>query len=247
MESFRIWWILYGFVIYWTKQERYGKIMGHMAFCAEEYDAKIRQTLPFYDEFYEQVVDILAVWGREELSWLDIGCGTGKMYEAAGKRLPVREFVFTDISEEMLAVAGERFLAGRNRFERMSVLELEDIERYDVVTAIQVHHYLPGKDRRAALERCCRALKPGGLFFTFENIAPDSEIGRQLVLARWNGYQVRNGRSREEADSHMKRYGVDYFPLTVEAHFELMRKCGFHAVELIWMSYMQAGFMGIKQ
>lgn len=38
--------------------------MGHMAFCAEEYDAKIWQTLPFYDEFYEQVVDILEVWGR---------------------------------------------------------------------------------------------------------------------------------------------------------------------------------------
>ncbi len=145
--------------------------MGHMAFCAEEYDAKIRQTLPFYEEFYQQVVGILEVWGREELSWLDIGCGTGKMYEAAEKRTSVREFVFTDISEGMLAVARERFQAGKNRFERMSVLELEDIEKYDV---------------------------------------------------------------------------VDYFPLTVGTHFELMRECGFQGVELIWMSYMQAGFMGIK-
>lgn len=53
-----------------------GKGMGDMAFCAEEYDAKIRQTLPFYEEFYEQVVGIVEVWGRKELSWLDIGCGT---------------------------------------------------------------------------------------------------------------------------------------------------------------------------
>lgn len=97
-----------------------------------------------------------------------------------------------------------------------------------------------------ALERCCRALKRGGLFFTFENIAPDSEIGRRLALERWKAYQIRNGRSREEADSHMKRYGVDYFPLTVGTHFELMRECGFQGVELIWMSYIQAGFMGIK-
>lgn len=158
-------------MIYWIKHVGMGKIMGHMAFCAEEYDAKIRQTLPFYEEFYQQVVGILEVWGREELSWLDIGCGTGKMYEAAEKRTSVREFVFTDISEGMLAVARERFQAGKNRFERMSVLELEDIEKYDV---------------------------------------------------------------------------VDYFPLTVGTHFELMRECGFQGVELIWMSYMQAGFMGIK-
>ncbi len=53
----------------------------------------------------------------------------------------------------------------------MSVLELEDIEKYDVVTAIQVHHYLSEKDRRLVVEKCCRALKAGGLFFTFENIA----------------------------------------------------------------------------
>ena len=223
-----------------------GKGMGDMVFCAEEYDAKIRQTLPFYEEFYEQVVGIVEVWGRKELSWLDIGCGTGKMYEAAEERLSIREFVFMDISEGMLAVAGERFQAGGNRFERMSVLEMEDIEKYDVVTAIQVHHYLSERDRKLALERCCRALKAGGLFFTFENIAPDSEAGRRLALDRWREYQIRNGKSREEADGHIKRYGVDYFPLTVGAHFELMRECGFHGVELIWMSYMQAGFMGMK-
>lgn len=220
--------------------------MEHTAFRAEEYDAKIRQTLPFYEEFYEQVIDTLNVLGRKKISWLDIGCGTGKMYEAVRDKIAIREFIFTDISEKMLAVAKGRFQTGENRFRLMSVLELEDMEKYDVVTAIQVHHYLSEKDRRLAVEKCCRALKGGGVFFTFENIAPDSEIGKQLALDRWKSYQIRNGKDREEAEGHIKRYGVDYFPLTVKAHLELMRECGFQAAELIWMSYMQAGFMGIK-
>lgn len=216
--------------------------MEHTAFRAEDYDAKIRQTLPFYDEFYEQVVDALAISGRKNISWLDIGCGTGKMYEAASKRISIQEFVFIDISEKMLAVAKERFQSEKNRFKHMSVLELEDIEKYDVVTAIQVHHYLSEKDRRLAVEKCCRALRTGGLFFTFENIAPDSEIGRRLILDRWKAYQIRNGKSREEAESHMKRYGVEYFPLTIEAYLQLMRQCGFQAAELIWMS-LYAGWV----
>ncbi|MCI9125121.1 MAG: class I SAM-dependent methyltransferase [Eubacterium sp.] len=42
-----------------------------------------------------------------------------------------------DQSKKMLTVAKERFQAEKNRFLQMSVLELEDIEKYDVVTAVR--------------------------------------------------------------------------------------------------------------
>ena len=168
--------------------------MEYTAFSAVEYDAQIRRILPFYEEFYEQVTEVLEVSGKKNVSWLDIGCGTGKMYEAAKTRIPIQEFIFTDISAKMLTIAEERFQSERCRFNQMSVLELKDIEKYDVVTAIQVHHYLSEEDRGLAVKKCCQALKAGGLFFTFENIAPDSEIGRQLFFERWKSYQIRNGK-----------------------------------------------------
>ncbi len=64
--------------------------MEHTAFSAKEYDFKIRQTLPFYEELYEQVVDVLDISGKKSISWLDVGCGTGKMYEAARKRVSIQ-------------------------------------------------------------------------------------------------------------------------------------------------------------
>lgn len=216
------------------------------AFQTEGYDKGIRQTLPYYEDFYKQVTDILKVSGRNPISWLDIGCGTGKMYAEAKKELSISSFVFTDISEEMLEISRNRFQRKGNHFQKMAAQEVSDIDRYDVITAIQVNHYMTQEERGEAVKRCYRALKPGGYFFSFENIAPTTEAGRELFLHRWQRFQVQNGKSIDEAVRHGKRYGKDYFPITISAHLALLEECGFHTAELIWMSYMQAGFWGMK-
>lgn len=97
------------------------------------------------------------------------------------------------------------------------------------------------------MKNCYQALKKGGIFFSFENIAPNSEKGKQIVLQRWRNYQIANGKDSAEANEHIKRYGTEYFPITVSAHLETMKKGGFQVAELIWMSYMQARFLGIKE
>ena len=40
--------------------------MKDSAYKAEEYDKKIRQTLPYYEDFYQQILDILNVMRSEE-------------------------------------------------------------------------------------------------------------------------------------------------------------------------------------
>jgi tRNA (cmo5U34)-methyltransferase len=54
------------------------------------------------------------------------------------------------------------------------------------------------------------------------------------------------GKSQEEVDKHLARFGVEYFPITIEDHLKLLKETGFKNVELFWCSYMQAGFYGIK-
>ncbi len=67
------------------------------------------------------------------------------------------------------------------------------------------------------------------------------------MLDRWKMYQIRSQKSSKEAESHINRYGSEYFPITIEEHMELLRAGGFQTAELIWMSGMQAGFMGVNE
>ncbi len=84
------------------------------AFNSNDYDRKIIQTLPYYDEFYKQVIDLVKILNHNAVRWLDIGCDVQKLNYA---------------------------------------------NEFDVITAIQVNHYLHINERRIALQKCYEALK----------------------------------------------------------------------------------------
>ena len=216
------------------------------AFGAEAYDGDIRRTLPYYEEFYKQIIDVVRLCAPRAPHWLDVGCGTGEMARVACAALPVGRFVFCDTSPEMLAAARRRFVGAQYAFWQTPAQALDARGAFDVVTAVFAHHYLQPDERRAAVQNCFHALRPGGLFFAFENVAPESEAGKAIGLARWKAYQLAQGRDAEAVEAHLARYGRGYFPITVARQLELLRECGFETAELLWASYLQAGVLGIK-
>lgn len=215
------------------------------AFNSSEYDEKIRMTLPYYDDFYKEIISVIKAMGKQ-VSWLDVGCGTGNMAKWAIGQIDLEKFVFCDISPNMIEAVKKRFTLSDANFIVGSVLELQYSNEFDVVTAIQVNHYLNYDEREAAIKNCYQALKDEGVFITFENFAPFTEQGKELYLERWKQYQIDHGKSQDESQKHIERYGMGYFPITISKHLELMKSCGFKAVEILWVSNMQVGLLGIK-
>lgn len=216
------------------------------AFYSREYDRKIKQTLPYYDDFYEQVIGLVKTFNYSAIKWLDIGCGTGKMGSVAFENVEIEKFVFCDSSDEMIRIAKERFHYQKAEFCVCDIQKLDYANEFDIITAIQVNHYLHIDERRIALSKCYEALKDKGIFICFENFAPFTDIGKSVYLEKWKRYQMEQGKSLQECNQHIERYGRDYFPISLSEHLELMRNCGFRVVEILWLSNMQVGFWGMK-
>lgn len=216
------------------------------AFDSKEYDMQIKRTLPYYDEIYQQVVDLVKTCNPNALNWLDVGCGTGKMAEIAFKNIEVEKFTFCDCSFKMLEIAKERFPYPNTEFILCDIQEISHFNEYDVITAIQVNHYLQREERKKAVQSCYQSLKENGIFISFENFAPFSDFGEKIYLNRWEEYQKKQGRTSLETNNHINRYNRDYFPITITEHLELFNNCGFRAAEILWVSNMQVGIWGIK-
>ncbi len=210
------------------------------------YDAGVRRTIPYYDVIHGEVLSFIEILPNRPRTWLDTGCGTGALVAGALSRFPETEFVVADPSSAMLAVARQRLVDSR-----VTVLPpcgTSDLPPgcFDVVTAIQSHHYLDPNGRRAAVAVCFDRLRPGGVFVTSENVRPLSRTGLDLGLRYWARFQEQAGKSPSEVAAQLARFDCEYHPITLEEHLRLYREAGFVAVEVLWCSYLQAVFYAVK-
>lgn len=216
------------------------------------YDSEIRSILPHYDTFHAETINLVLSVLPEPEAWLDTGCGTGTLVERALRLLPTTRFFLADPSVEMMDVA-KRKLSGSKRVTFLKPSCTQDITpegagigSFDVVTAIQSHHYLSKEERARATGACRYLLKEGGIFVTFENVRPLTAKGTKIGKQLWKRHQLDSGREPQTVESHIERFGRVFFPLTVEEHLSLLRMAGFSVVELLWYSCMQAGFYCVK-
>lgn len=217
-------------------------------FAFDEYDSKIEKTIPCYREICTQTIDVVKALFPNDIEWLDTGCGTGTLAFMADRACNIKRFALCDPSDRMLYAAKEKLQGAKAKteFYLTPSQALTFCGEFDAVTAIQAHHYLDKDTRMNATKRCYNALKDGGVYVTFENTAPQTEAGKELVLKRWEQFQVNSGKTRQDAQGHLARYGTEYFPITIQEHLELLEKCGFRVAELFWFSYIQAGFYAVK-
>lgn len=130
---------------------------------ARRYAAAAISDLPGYERSVERTRALLTPGDAV----LELGCGTGstalRLASACGP------YLATDISPRMIEIAGQRLAASPQPQLRFAVDDADVAQPaldgpFDAVLAFNILHLLDDLD--AAVARCTRVLRPGGLFIS---------------------------------------------------------------------------------
>lgn len=167
---------------------------------------------------------------HDGMSILDIGCGTGRLYQLLEEFQGV-DYLGLDQSEEQIKMAKKDFPKNNYLLAEMTSLPLEN-QKFDFIFCIATLHHLPDEtSREKALLEMKRVLKPGGhLFLTNWNM--DSLSAKKTIAkGKWfrtleNGFIVSWSSPEGEKIGERYYYGFDLEELQI-----LLEKVGFKVLE----------------
>jgi trans-aconitate methyltransferase len=207
----------------------------YYAELTQDYDVKIRQLVPRYDEMVECVIDLVVVSGPRTA--LDIGAGNGVLSGRVLRAVSELRITAVEASGAMVAEARRRHGSHANRIETVQtdILDFAPHGSFDAIFSNLVLHNLPSDAKRRLLAKLKGWLNPGGAFIWGDLIRhPDDRVQERLVDYRKN-FAREAGCPAELVELNFNKEGKEDYPLTVEATLAEARCAGFEAADPIWV------------
>lgn len=215
--------------------------------AARSYDGLRRRLIPCFDDFYGAAIDLAAEFAPPGARILDLGAGTGLLSALVAERRPDAALVLTDLAEDMLARARERFAGREPKVEVrvMNHLDLAEAGAYDVVmSALSIHH-LEDAGKRAVYAAMAHAAKPGGVVINADQVAGDTPEMEARYWRHWHEAIQRAGVSAQDVAAAIERQTLDRrTPLAPQ--LDWLRQAGLAEVECRYKNVSFAVMVGRK-
>ncbi|MEL6162649.1 MAG: methyltransferase domain-containing protein [Cyanobacteria bacterium J06628_3] len=229
----------------------------------KDFDAGMRELMPYYDEMLEAVARCVPSTSRRIL---ELGSGTGELSLKILNRCPDAEIIALDYSPRMIEFTRSKMVEAG--YQRWNGIEAdfgewaENPDKFDIgtefdacVSSLAIHH-LSDEMKAKLFQRIGQSLKSGGCFWNADPVLSESPILEEIYQAAgqdWvekQGTTVEKVRSRLASNSDSVDYAASYGYssqdqlATLDAQLQMLKKAGFSTVAVPWKYYKSAVFGG---
>jgi len=174
---------------------------------AEQYDHE-HQKFRNYEKEFNEMLDFLSLKNTKELSFLDLGCGTGASLIYAAKHF--KKVYGVDVSKAMVDQAQKKIekekITNATLIQSGFLTYAHQEEPLDVVMTKAAFHHLPDFWKQIALLKMNKMLKKNGILYLFDVVFHLDPKEYQMKITDWvSGFEKLAGKKmREEVETHIR-------------------------------------------
>ena len=201
------------------------------------YDENRRKFIPCFDEYYVSTTGFLAKSLEEKPELIfDLGAGTGLLTSFWSKYFPDAKYILTDIAEEMLCAA-------KNRFENLLNFEYQVLDyskslpkgRPDLIISALSIHYLEHYAKQKLFKNIYAALGENGMFINYDQFCSESPETNGKIEEYWTAGIKSSGISEQEYIRWQERKKSDR-ECSVLQEIRWLKEAGFKTPECIYLN-----------
>ncbi len=188
------------------------------------YDEHMINDIEGAKEFYPFTAECLPK--ENDVSVLDLGCGTGLELQEYFKLNPTAKITGIDLSGGMLNALREKFKDKEITLIEGSYFDvLFGENQFDAAVSVESLHHFTREEKIPLYKKLCTSLKEGGYFILTDYFASDDEYE-----TFYRNELIRLKKEQGISDDEFYHYDT---PLTVAHETEALIEAGFSTVEVL--------------
>ena len=219
---------------------------------ARVFDDMLDRSVPFYNEIQRMIGEMAGDFVQPGSRIYDLGCSTGNTLIALDQCLLEEqlELVGMDASEEMLAVARQKFfhqpLKHPFTLQRQNLEEGLIIDNASVVILNLTLQFIRPLYRDDLISRIAQGTRPGGCLLLVEKVLGEPSLLNRLFIKHFYEFKKRNGYTDMEIAQKREALENVLIPYQDAENRALLLKNGYSACEVFFRWYNFSGFIAIK-
>jgi tRNA (cmo5U34)-methyltransferase len=222
---------------------------------AEVFDDMVGRSVPFYAEVQRMLSELtLQFIPAQDGRICDLGCSTGTTLDLilSHPACPANAHAWgIDNAPAMLDQAREK-LATHLRAHRVTLVQADldadlELPGVNVVLMNWTLQFVRPIHREALLRRIHASLRPGGALLLAEKVLVEDSLLNRMYIELYYRYKTKQGYTAEEIQRKRESLENVLVPYRVDENVELLKRCGFGAVDTCFRWFNWAAFVAIRR
>lgn len=222
---------------------------------AQVFDDMVGRSVPFYAQVQHMLAELtLQFIPAQDGRICDLGCSTGTTIDLilSNPSCPASAHAWgVDNAPAMLDQAREK-LETHLRAHRVTLVTADldaelQLPSVNVVLMNWTLQFVRPIHREALLRRIHASLRPGGALLLAEKVLVEDSLLNRMYIELYYRYKAKQGYTAEEIQRKRESLENVLVPYRVDENVELLKRCGFDAVDTCFRWFNWAAFVAVRR